>query len=98
MTNNQAFEPVDIGGGYVASHELAAQLNDPKGQKLVQAIHDRRACTCTNRCSENYEDNDCAHCRSLNIYAPCRIVGFGCGQDCGDDEHCTPEQQRAADS
>jgi hypothetical protein len=54
----QAFEPVDIGGGYVASPELAAQLNDPEGQQLVQAIIERKlgagrtsAADCTCPCS-----------------------------------------------
>ncbi len=54
------------------------------------------ACTCTDMCPET--DNDCAHCSSLDPYDPCPVVGFGCGSDRGDDEHCTPEQQKAADS
>lgn len=56
------------------------------------------ACTCTNHCPEDYSENRCPYCRELDIYDPCPVIGFGCGTDCGDDEHCTPEQQRAADS
>lgn len=52
-------------------------------------------CTCTDYCPES--DNPCPHCRQLDPYDPCPITGFGCGTDCGDDEHCTPEQQRAAE-
>lgn len=54
-------------------------------------------CTCTDHCPESPSDNQCAHCRKLDIYYPCPVIGFGCGLDCGDDEHCTPEQQAAAD-
>lgn len=59
---------------------------------------DGKVCICTNECDEVPEQNDCAYCRALDIYDPCPVVGFGCGSDCGDDEHCTPEQQKAADS
>lgn len=55
-------------------------------------------CTCTNFCSDDASLIDCPHCKTLDIYDPCPVVGFGCGTDCGDDEHCTPEQQKAADS
>lgn len=55
-------------------------------------------CTCTDQCSENYEDNDCKHCRSVDIYDPCPVIGFGCGADCDDEEHCTLEQRKAADA
>lgn len=54
-------------------------------------------CICTDSCPE--DDNDCPHCRTLDIYDPCPVVGFGCGE-CGDvdDPCCTPEQQKAASS
>ena len=55
-------------------------------------------CTCTNFCSDDVSLIDCLHCKTLDPYDPCPVVGFGCGSDCGDDEHCTPEQQKAADS
>ncbi|AOZ64649.1 hypothetical protein SEA_ROSIEPOSIE_98 [Arthrobacter phage RosiePosie] len=56
-----------------------------------------KGCTCTNHCPES--DNPCPHCRGLDIYSPCPVVGFGCG-DCGDveDPCCTPEEQAAAKS
>lgn len=52
-------------------------------------------CTCTDHCPES--DNPCPHCRAMDPYDPCPVVGFGCGSACGDDKHCTPEQQKAAD-
>ncbi len=58
---------------------------------------DGKVCVCTDMCPEDPESNDCAHCRHLDPYDPCPVVGFGCGSDCDDDEHCTPEQQKAAD-
>jgi hypothetical protein len=52
-------------------------------------------CNCIDYCPES--DNTCPHCTLLDLYEPCPVVGFGCGSSCGDDEHCTPEQQKAAD-
>lgn len=54
-------------------------------------------CTCTNFCSDDHSLIDCSHCKTLDVYDPCPVVGFGCGTDCGDDEHCTPKQQAAVD-
>lgn len=54
-------------------------------------------CICTTTCPEDPEDNDCPHCRTIDPYDPCPATGYGCGTECGDDEHCTPEQQKAAD-
>lgn len=58
----------------------------------------RRICTCTNWCSDDKSLITCPHCLTLDICDPCPVVGFGCGLGCGDDDHCTPEQQKAADS
>lgn len=79
------------------------QLNDTEGRRLVQAIHERKAatdpasCTCTDWCSDDVSLIDCLHCATLDVYAPCPVVGFGCGsvpdQDC---DCCTPEQRKAA--
>jgi hypothetical protein len=78
------------------SEPTEQMLNDVEGLQLVQAIHDRKACVCTNWCSDDKSLITCPHCLTLDVYDPCPIVGFGCGLDCGDDEHCTPEQQNAA--
>lgn len=55
----------------------------------------RPRCTCTDFCSDDRSLIDCTHCKSLDVYDPWPVVGFGCGKgcDCG-----TPEQQQAADS
>jgi hypothetical protein len=55
------------------------------------------ACTCTDYCSDDVSLIDCSHCKTLDVYDPCPVVGFGCGSvpdvecDC-----CTPEQRKAA--
>jgi hypothetical protein len=55
------------------------------------------ACTCTDYCSDDVSLIDCPHCKTLDMYDPCPVVGFGCGsvpdQDC---DCCTPEQRKAA--
>ena len=56
-----------------------------------------RPCTCTSYCPEDPEENPCAFCRDLDIYEPCPVIDFGCGKDCDDPEHCTPEQRVAAE-
>lgn len=53
------------------------------------------ACSCVDFCSDDHSLIDCGHCKSLDVYDPCPVVGFGCGSGC---DCCTPEQQKAADS
>ncbi|KQR01471.1 hypothetical protein ASF74_07860 [Arthrobacter sp. Leaf145] len=87
-----------------ALQQVDAMVNDLEGQRLVQGILDRKQeqeeswednqpCTCTTDCSEHPEENPCYHCKDLDIYAPCPVIGFGCGGNC---DCCTPEQQKAA--
>ncbi|WP_104116953.1 hypothetical protein [Arthrobacter sp. B1805] len=59
-------------------------------------IRGLRTCTCTSFCPEDRDENECSHCRLLDPYDPCPVIGFGCGSDCQDDGHCTPAQQAAA--
>jgi hypothetical protein len=42
-------------------------------------------CTCTDYCPES--DNPCAYCKTLDIYDPCPVIGFGCGTG-GNDRRC----------
>jgi len=55
-------------------------------------------CTCVNQCPEDYVENNCSYCRTMDPYEPCPVIGFGCGSDCDDEEHCSLEQRKAADS
>ena len=50
-------------------------------------------CTCVDYCSDDISLIDCLHCKTIDIYDACPVVGFGCGEGC---DCCTPEQQQAA--
>lgn len=70
----------------------------PAEQAYADSFNTPVVCVCTDSCPESWEDNKCAYCRELDIYDPCPVIGFGCGSDCDDLEHCTLEQRKAADS
>lgn len=53
----------------------------------------KTGCICGNWCSDDVSLLDCNFCKSLDVYDPCPVVGFGCGIGC---DCCTPEQQKAA--
>lgn len=56
-------------------------------------------CICTDYCTED-ESNPCPHCRAMDVYDPCPVIGFGCGMGAteanGKCDCCTPEQWSAA--
>lgn len=63
--------------------------------KQLPASTDPSDCICEalKLCAET--DNPCPHCRTIDPYAGCPQLGYGCGllDDC---DCCTPEQRRAA--
>lgn len=51
-------------------------------------------CKALKLCAE--EENPCPHCRTIDPYAGCPQLGYGCGLLDDDCDCCTPEQKKAA--
>ena len=60
------------------------------------ASNDPADCICEalKNCAE--EDNPCPHCRTIDPYAGCPQLGYGCGLLTDACECCTPDQKKAA--